>query len=222
MARFHVVVRINPHRIFEWDESESQSAPRDPTPERLLTYLCSESADAEISAFRARYERLAPSRSALWFAVEHPSLVSNIFGPLAEARAAVLLGNHVSCIGLCGLVAEKVAILRHQVKQHLTGVSAIDYAKIRQADRETVLKRIGLEDESARDFQTVRRLRRKYLHHWNEPGELKIDDVVECYEAAVRVVIWGLGITVVGRDLVIDDDFARHLAALGVLRKVEE
>ena len=220
MESFRIPVYINPLRLFEWDREPIAAAnlPPDPSPERLLQFLCPLGVDSAMPAFKQRYQELNdPQQPYLYFSIEEPGVVDNLFGPLRGALTSYVVGNHVGCIALCGLVAEKLAILRFAANV----VDEAQVARFEKADqwrRVKVLKEKGwIEPEMIHDFGTIRAARREYLHHWTQPGSRVGKDAREAYFAAVRLVLKGFGFSFADGALVIETRLIEYLRRHGVV-----
>ena len=84
-----------------------------PTPKSLLEFLVPLEMPSDMTAFRERYSAVSEKDRTLFLSLEEPELKENLFGPLRQAKTNFILGNYVGSIALCGIVAEKVAILVH-------------------------------------------------------------------------------------------------------------
>jgi hypothetical protein len=221
MADSKVNVFVNPMRLFEWDGLQTTPPlPKDPTPERLLQFLTSTAAGIEfdIAPYRERYLEISKVRELVTFFNE-PELNENIYGPLRHAKMTYILSNYVGTIALCGLVAEKVAILVHAI--HTDDENERDrFEKLGQDARVKELKAAGWIGPSlVQHFGNIRGARRLYLHYWN-PVEPRIrKDAVRCYGWTTEAIIEAMGIGFANGSLMMRPEFAKFLRQRGTMTR---
>ncbi len=213
-----VQVFINPMKLFEWEMEPISTLPEDPTPERLLQFLCTLGLRSDMEAFKARYRAISVKDQDFFFAIQDAGMVENLSGPLRQAKTSYLLGNYVGAIALCGLVAEKVAILMHAIKT--PDEAARDaFERMEQSKRVDALKKRGLTTQSVQDFGSIRAARRDYLHYWTSIGDERMArDTVRAYGAATRLVLAAMGVSFVNGALALSPPLAAYLKARGVIR----
>jgi hypothetical protein len=189
MADHRVKVFINPMRLFEWDEEPIQGLPHDPGIGRLVEYLCPPDVASDLDTVKARYREVSNHDQDLVFSLHESELTSNLFWPLRSAKANFMIGSYVGCIALCGLVAEKLAILVH-------AVNTTDEAALQEFERKDQPRRVKelkqralIADEAVNDFGAIRDARKRYLHFWNTNAERLVNDAKRSYAAAVRLVL---------------------------------
>ena len=159
-------VFVNPLKLFEWEKVPIPTLPENPTPERLLEFLCSLGLSADMAAFKMRYREVSTMDQGLFLSLQESELVENLFGPLRQAKTSYLIGNYVGAIGLCGMVAEKVAILIHAINTSDEGERE-RFEQDDQARRVETLKRRSLvSNDSVKAFGAIRAARKRYLHYW--------------------------------------------------------
>lgn len=221
-AEFRIAVFLNPTRLFEWEEPRAPNLPDDPTPERLLEFLCPIGTISSMAAFRERYHSLDdPGQPPLFFSIEEPALVENLFAPLRAAATSHVCANYLGCIALCGLVAEKLAILVHDVGD-ADQVARDRFARLTQAHRVKELKKGGrITAAMAQEFAIIRETRRDYLHHWTQPGARMNEDSRRAYLATVRLVFNGLGLSFAEGGITLDGRIVAYLRCRGVVRDIE-
>ena len=134
-----------------------------------------------------------------------PKILDKLLWPLRHAKASYVIGNNLSVIALCGMVAEMVAVLLWKsAETNLNGRVMTDedeklmfgsaFEKLSQDRRVKILKAYGIiASDVARNFDTIRGTRNQYLHLWsNDHGRLP-EDAVKCFHAAIRLVIEAIG-----------------------------
>jgi hypothetical protein len=219
--RFRLPIFLNPQRVFEWDDANIPNLPPDPTPERLLQFLCPIGVDSTMPAFKVRYTTLGHPSKELFFSIEEKTLAENVFGPLRSAQTSYLVANFLGCIALCGLVAEKLAILLFAVRQ--TSDEAIEvFEKLGQEKRVKQLKELGwITPDMVQDFGQIRGTRRGYLHRWSQPSARLESDARAAYAAVQRLIVRGFRIGFPNAGTVaIDPDIMMWLVRSGVARDV--
>jgi hypothetical protein len=220
MANSKVNVFINPMRLFEWDSPRVITAPPlpdDPTPERLLQFLTStDFGQFQIEPYRERYIEISGVRELVTFFNE-PELNENVFGPLRHAKTSYILSNYVGTIALCGLVAEKVTLLIHEI--HTDDENEHDRFERRgQEARVKELKAAGWIGQSlVEHFGNIRGARRRYLHYWNAVEPRIRKEAVRCYSWTTEAIIEAMGITFVNGALVVRPEFAKYLTQRGTM-----
>ena len=208
-------------RLFEWDEEPIAQLPADPTPERLLEFLCTPGLAHDLASFKKRYREVSRKDQHLFFTVHEPEMVENLFWPLRHAKTGYLVGNFVGTIALCGLVAEKVAILIHALNTP-DEQQRDEFERKGQAQRIDELKDRGLiQSDSVQDFGHIRAARRNCLHYWNSPNPNIRGDAVQAYAAAVRPVLSAMGFTFAEGRLQVPPQLAAYLRDRGALRPAE-
>lgn len=95
-----------------------------------------------MSALRKRYIEVSEKDEGLHLTLEEPELKENLFGPLRQAKMNYVIGNYVGSVALCGVVAEKLAILVHAMSTP-SRVEREEFEKLPQAKRIKKLNRPG-------------------------------------------------------------------------------
>lgn len=168
--------------------------PEDPTHERLLEFLCTTSVDYGLRAFTQRYRAISKKDGLSIFTFHEAELIENLFQPLHHAKSNYMLGNFVGTIALCGLIAEKLAILIHRLNTE----SNTDRAAFEAMDHVLRVKELKkgklITQAMVFNFGRIRSAPRRYLHYWTAPASRVAPDAVHAYDAAVRLVTEALGL----------------------------
>ena len=212
-------VFLAPMKFFEWEGDPAQPQPENPTPTCLLKFLCALGLPDDMAAFEARYRQVSQKDQRLVLFPLEPRLVENLFDPLRQAKTSYLLGNYLGAIGLCGMVAEKVAILVY-------ALSTPDERKRKQFERTGQARRIRtLKDcnlvskETVKAFGTIRAARNDYLHSWTSTRDDKMARVaVRVYGAAVQLVFTVMKIGFKDGHLRLSPPLVNYLDAQGEIR----
>lgn len=221
MSNVQIKTRINPVRLFEWDLGPLDvTLPKNPTLERLLEFLCTHDIDPTVKGFRQRYRAISKKDQHLVYVPESPVLVANLFRPLYHAKSSYLLGDFVGTIALCGLVAEKVAILIHQI--HVDDKTArAAFEKLDQWRRvESLKEKSIITADTVVNFGRIKSARKKYLHYWIDPSSRISNEAINAYDAAIRLVLAALGLNNFESGKVkLSPKVATYLMAVGVIRE---
>ena len=224
MSEKLIRIQVNPLKILEWDPVfQPLRLAKNPEPERLLELLCSLGVPSDMSAFRKRYVEVTKYDKHLPLVVEEPAIRENLSGPLRQAKMNYILGNYLASIALCGIVAEKVAILIHN-KDARDETERERFNELRQTDRIKSLKKAGLINEkSSHDFHNIRKTRTSFLHYWNTLQERSAQRAVQVYAATTRLVSAAIGVSLVNGKVILDHKLMEYLENQGaILRKADD
>ena len=190
MRKKKMQIFLNPSWVLEWDPRfPSSQLPANPTPERLLEFFCSLGKRSDMAAFRKRYFKVSEEERRLDISVEEPEIKENLFVPLRQAKTNYILGDYVGSIALCGIVAEKLAILIHNMSKPDEARREKFEKKWGQSERVKELKRRKLIDEQCtNDFEDIMKYRKSALHHWNTVEGRTAERAAQAYAAATRLV----------------------------------
>ena len=216
-------VFVNPLKLFEWEKVPIPTLPENPTPERLLEFLCSLGLSADMAAFKMRYREVSTMDQGLFLSLQESELVENLFGPLRQAKTSYLIGNYVGAIGLCGMVAEKVAILIHAINTSDEGERE-RFEQDDQARRVETLKRRSLvSNDSVKAFGAIRAARKRYLHYWTSTrGDRTAKEAVHVYGAAIQLVLTAMEIGFTNGQITLAPPLVEYLKARGTIRPDEK
>ena len=190
MSKKSIPVFVNPLKIIEWEPGfNPRQTSEAPALRPMLQSLCSLDAPSDIPECRKRYEQLSEFDHSLFVSIEEPEIKKNLFDPLRQAKTNYILGNYVGSIALCGIVAEKLAILIFIMnKPDRNELHKYD-KQYSQEDRVKMLKNARfIEKQSESDFTFIRKARRSSLHHWNTSEERTAAKAMQTYAAATRLV----------------------------------
>jgi hypothetical protein len=214
MAQFSAF--INPMRMFEWDDDPLPTLPEHPTPERLLEFLCTPALKSEMPDFKERYRSI--STGDVFVTIYEPGFNENLLWPLRHAKTSYLLGNFVGTIALCGIVAEKVAILIHALNT-TDNVERESFEQLDQWRRVDQLKGKGwLTPEMIQAFGTIKGARKEYLHYWTTEQSRVAQDAVLSYTAATQLLVSAMSITFADGRIYLRPQVAAYLKSRGALR----
>ena len=218
MSEGHMRASVNALKVPELDPMYGAL-----TPERLLRRLCSHDVPSDISAFKERYVEVSKEDTELFFSPEEPELKENLFGPLRQAKMNYLLGNYIGSIALCGIVAEKVAILVHAINTPCEAENRKFVEKYYQAKRIKHLKQRKLVcNQSVRDFEDISAARKSPLHHWSTPDDDTAQAARQTYAAATRLVVNMMDVKVVNGKISLNPRLRKYLEDKGEIVAAED
>jgi hypothetical protein len=178
--QYRVDILLNPFRFLAADLFLHGGGPQ-PTVEQLLRYLCTNDLDANMVAFLDRYKRLSqPDKPQMSMAPAEKDILNKMVFPLHHAKSSYLLGNYIGVVALCGMVAEMIAIMFYRLanlrfngipftEAQEKGLFAGSFEKLGQDRRVHILASLQLIDTSTKiQFDSIRDLRKKYLHYLSE------------------------------------------------------
>jgi hypothetical protein len=204
--------------MFEWDKDPLPTLPKQPTPERLLQFLCTPGLASGVPDFKTRYRQISTGDNEMFMSLHEAEFVENLLWPLRHAKTSYLLGNFVGAIALCGIVAEKVAILIHALntadEEERNTFEGLD-----QSVRVKQLKEGGLlKPEMMQEFGTIRAARKRYLHYWTPAQSRVAEDAVQSYAAALRLLLAATPITFEDGKANLAPQLVAYLQSRGVLQ----
>ncbi len=216
MSRMYFRTFVNPLKLFEWEPDNGVSnLPENPASADLLRFLCPLDMPPDMSAFKKRYTEVSAMDQGVFLTLEEPTLKENLFGPLRQAKTNYVIGNYVGSIALCGVVAEKVALLIHEISSGNQAESS-QFEKLGQKERVRSLKQRGLvDDKSVEDFGKIRGIRRSYLHHWNTPEERTAKLAIQAYASAIRLVLGVMNVEILNGHVRLNPKMRKFLERQG-------
>lgn len=203
-----ISAHVNPLAFLEVDEPWASHLGVEVTPERVLKYLCVPGISPDLDEVISRYKLVSVEEPRLIAVPVEARLLDRMIWPLRNAKGSYMVGNYLGTISLCGMVAEMAAILRFDLGNITVNGKPISdaeqknlfgstFEKLGQERRVNVLKSYGLVDEkTAVAYGQIRAKRRRYLHFWTESHASLESDAVDCFTAAVTIVVSTLGLGV--------------------------
>ncbi len=208
---------INALKILEWDRVCRPNHCEDPTLERLLRYLCSFDVSSEMSALRERYLKISGTDESINFLFEAPGIKENLSWPLRQAKMNYVLGNYLGSIVLCGIVAEKLAIIVYGTRI-ISKTKRKNFERMGQCQRVTCLYRKEFIDEKSKiDFDAIRNTRNSFVHSWKEPQKRVAERAADVYEAVTRLVLAIIPFAFKSGTVVLDRKLLKYLQERGAI-----
>jgi len=224
-----ITIALNPLRWPQAEEGMRILLKQAPDSENLLRFLRAPFAQAGIDDFVRRYQTLSAHDAGLFAAPVHPRIIRGILQPVHNAKAAFVLGHFASCIGLCGVAAEMLAVFRFDIADSSSGGQPLDDARrrhlwgtsfegLRQSVRSSALFALGLINEEALAlFKRVSGIRNKYVHSISRDAECEEADATQVYRATLDLTTRILGLSVDGTQVALHPDVVRFLSHEGPL-----
>ncbi len=219
---------LNPLTFLEAEEPGASADDAKPALDTFLRFLCPADEVVDTEKLLTRYKEISTGPVRLFFAPAEQRVLDKLVWPLRHAKASYMVGNYLATISLSGMVAEMVAMLLWEIgdsqingrgmtkedEKHLLGS---EFEKLGQERRVSVLSVYGIiGDETRCNFDTIRQIRRRYLHLWSQDHEKLAGDGVKCFHAAVSLVVAAIGQDVEGGRLRLNPRMVRYLERKGL------
>ena len=224
--------QINPLAFIEI-EFPSPGEPDSISAERIVSFLCPPGTLDDAQSLVERYKRISTGPT-LFAAPAEPRILEKLVWPLRHAKASYVVGNNLSVVALCGMVAEMVAMLlwklaetklngRAMTEEDEKALLGSSFEKLSQDRRVRILKAYGIiASDVARNFDMIRLTRRQYLHLWSHDHGRLPEDAVKCFHAAIRLVIEAIGQDVNDGKLVLNPALVKYLERKGMFEADED
>ena len=218
--------QINPLAFIEV-EFPSAGEPDSITAENIVSFLCPPGTINDAENFVNRYKTISTGPT-LAVAPAEPRILEKLVWPLRHAKASYVVGNNLSVVALCGMVGEMVAILlwtlaeierngRASTQQEEQAKLGSTFERLGQEARVRALKKYEIiGPDITNDFNTIRVTRKKYLHLWSHDHGRLPEDAVDCFHAAIRLVIKAIGQDFNDGKLVVDPALVKYLEQKGM------
>jgi len=200
-----ISVWVNPLQFLEIDEPWASLSKKSVTAKNILNYLCAPGIKSDVKSVIERYKQISTEEQRLLAPPVEPKLLEKLVWPLRYAKADYAIGNYIGTISLCGVTAEMLAILLFEIsdirhnnkpvtKSRQKQMFGREFEKLGQERRVEVLCAYEVIDDShTRAFDTIREIRRRYLHFWSETNLDVSKDAVKAFESAVSLVVQVIG-----------------------------
>lgn len=218
-----ISVQVNPLTFLKVDEPWSKFDNSGVSADDVLAYLCTPEVAADVDAIISRYKMVSVENPRIFAAPVDDRILSKLIWPLKHAKSSYSLGNYIGAIALCGMVSEMVAIMlfdlhSFKVNGHemdiktQKSVFGSEFEKLGQERRVSILFSYGLISSEIKTlYDKVREIRRKYLHFWSQSNEGIETDAVDCFVSTVKIVVDGLGLSVVDGRLILRPEIISRL-----------
>ena len=208
---------INALKILEWDLVYRTKHCENPTLERLLRYLCSFDVSSDMSVLRERYLKISGTDESINILFEAPGIKENLSWPLRQAKMNYVLGNYLGSIVLCGIVAEKLAIIVYGTRI-ISKTKRKKFEGMGQCQRVTCLYGKEFIDEQSKiDFDAIRKTRNSFVHSWKEPQKRVAERAADVYEAVTRLFLAIIPFGFESGAVVLDRKLLKYLQERGAI-----
>jgi hypothetical protein len=229
-----MAIFVNPLAFLEVDEPWASTSQRTADLQAVLDFMCSPGTKSDLVSLLARYREVSTEPTRLCFAPAEACFLSKIVWPLRNAKGCYMVGNYLGTISLCGLVAEMAAILLFDISNGDT-IGPFD-EKAQQESFGSIFERLGqeqrvknlrkwnlIDDELKSHFDSIRQMRRKYLHFYSEDDSALAKHALKSYIDAVTIVVKviGQGFTPNGV-LIVRQQLLRYLDRLGIVEPARQ
>ncbi len=216
-------IALNALRWLAADEGLPNIGQGEPSSENLLDFVRGPFARVGVQECVDRYRRASSVDGRLFAMPMHAPLARGLLHPLHNAKAEFVLGHYLSCIGLCGVVAEVLCVLRFDSAEVHCGAGPLDevkqqelwgrpFGKLYQGQRVGALHALGLIDDATHlRLKAIATKRNKYMHIYAQDSGSEADDAFQVYAHTCEVVGSILGVSVKDRRLVLHPDITRFL-----------
>jgi hypothetical protein len=224
---------INPLAFLDVDQPWASIDKQQPNLDAVVGFLCPPGMPADVESLITRYKEISTEPVRLFAAPAEPRILEKLVWPLRHAKGSYVVGNYLAVIALSGMVAEMLAILAWELGEAtLRGnrMTAADekalfgstFERLGQDRRVQVLVAHGMIDGTARGrFDTVREIRRKYLHVWSQDHDDLPNDAKACFHAAVALVTTSIGQDIKDGKILLNPQLIKYLERRGVCRPAE-
>jgi hypothetical protein len=225
---------INPLAFLDVDQPWASSDTTTPTAETILSFLCPPGTPSDSASLIERYKRISTEPVRLFAAPTEPRILEKLVWPLRHAKASYIVGNNLAVVALCGMVSEMVALLLWQLTEAVlngrpmnpddeAALFGSSFERLGQERRIRVLTAYGVvTPEVVAMFDTIRVIRRRYLHLWSQDHERLPDDAVACFHAAIGLVVTAVGQDIKEGALVLNPKLVKYLERQGMYDPASE
>ncbi|MBK7878831.1 MAG: hypothetical protein IPJ77_24490 [Planctomycetes bacterium] len=222
-----IAVALNGLRWLQAEEVMRHRINQGPDHENLLRFLHAPFSHSVIEDFVLRYRTLTEYDATLFAAPVNERISRGIMQPLHNAKAAFVLGHFASCIGLCGVTVEMLAIFRFEIADVRCGDQPLDedrqralwgsaFERLNQGVRTTALFALGLIDQPTLElFKRVTGIRNKYMHFLSRDAVHEEADAAQVYKATAELTARIFGIGLSGSTVTLHPDVVRFLERSG-------
>lgn len=220
---------INPLAFHHLDEPWASKLPRSAEYKDFLWYLCTPGVSSDLDQLTARYEEISKERR-LFAAPAERDILEKLVWPLRHAKASYMVGNTLGTISLCGMVSEMVAILFYEISETSFEGRPIDedaekllfgskFERLGQDRRVRVLRGLRtIDDETASLFDTVREIRRRYLHLYSQEHASIDKDAVRIFHAVAELIARLIGQDIEEGKILLNPKLLKYLERKGIVR----
>ncbi len=225
---------INPLAFLDVDEPWAAIGASQPKLESVIGFLCPPGIPADLDSLIARYKEISTEPVRLFAAPAEPRILEKLVWPLRNAKGSYVIGNYLAVIALSGMVAEMVAILAWDLGEVTLGGHLMSddeqkalfgstFERLGQERRVKVLSTYRIiDEETVGRFDTVRVIRRKYLHIWSQDHDTLPTDSKACFHAAVALVTGIIGQDIKDGKIMLNPRLIKYLEKHGVCEPVED
>ena len=226
-----IEVFINPLQLLEIDDPWASAIKKSLTPDAIFKFMCTPGVPSDIESLSNRYKEISQEKPRLFIAPHDQRILEKLIWPLRHAKASYIVGNFLSTISLCGMVAEMIAIFIFEIsllddlviKSKKGDVVSSEYfEKLTQDQRVKILFKNKVIDNILKtEFDFIRQTRRKYLHLWSHDHDLLPHDALTIFHTMVSIVVKAFGLDISHGELVLKPNVLKYLNKSGTYKTKE-
>ena len=225
---------INPFVFHEADKAWEDVIKKQPTQDDVIRFICNPDIKCDLESLVAIYREISKEPKQLIAAPYEPKIMAKIIWPLRHAKADYMLGNYLGTISLCGIVAEMLAVLLHEISTFTLNGKQIEdtdkaklfgkkFERLGQERRVQILRALGFIDPKTEDeFNFIRNKRNKYLHYYTLDQKDLPNDAIEAYNKTVLLVVFVIGQDIVNGKIKLRPELLKYLIQHGVAKENRE
>jgi len=217
---------LQPLRWTEVDIYLASNPDAEITPNDVCRFIHSPENEHDINSIIGRYCEINEKDPGIPIAPADNDILLKLIWPLRYAKGSYIVGNYIGTIALCGMVSEMLAILVFEIcgkevsdEKTQKVISIDDFERYGQKTRVSVLLSNDIiTTELKAHYDTIRTIRKKYLHYYSKEYSKIENDAVKAYEASV-ILIRNLVCEKIEHDQVImDEKLIEYLKERGVVK----
>jgi len=224
---------INPLAFLDVDEPWAEIGKAQPKLDAVVGFLCAPGVPADLDSLVSRYKEISTEPVRLFAAPAEPQILEKLVWPLRYAKGSYVIGNYLAVISLCGMVAEMVAMLAWQIGEpRLRGEPMTEedekdllgstFERLGQDRRVRVLSAYGIIDADMKvHFDTIRNIRRRYLHLWSQDHSSLAEDARAGFHAGVSLVTSIIGQNISEGKIRLTQQMVRYLERKGLCKPID-
>jgi hypothetical protein len=204
-----------------------------PSPDAILHDLCAPGVKSSVDAMLTRCGQVAQAGNALAIVPSEKSILTKVVWPLRNAKACYVMGNYLGTIALCGMMTEMAAIVIFEVASPVVRGKPLDrrrqvemygcrFELLGQERRVEELKKLGVIRGGLVDaFDTVRVVRRRYLHIWSHDHGAVARDAARVFQASMVIAVALMGVRFEEGKALLTPAMVRYLKKRGLYEPME-
>jgi hypothetical protein len=225
---------INPLAFLEVDKPWATVEKATPDYDDILSFLCAPEIESDINSLVKRYKEISNEPKRLFAAPLEENILTKLIWPLRYAKGCYMLGNYLGTISLCGMVAEMTALLIFEISSISINGRPLDnelqkrlfgsgFEKLGQERRVAILNAYNLIDDKVKSyFDTIREIRRQYLHLYSKNYTRLAPDAVKVFNTAAAIVVEVIGQDIKDGKIILKPALLTYLHKKGIVKPYKD